>query len=89
MKAITLRNLPPELAAKIEREAEQSNASLNATVIRLLQQALGQGGQGKKRDLSDLGGGWTKEEADAFDRRVSELRQIDPELWEPRARHGE
>lgn len=85
VKTITLRNLPSELAEKIEQEAARTNASLNATVIRLLQETLGGDSQGKtdkKRDLSGLGGGWTKEEADAFDRHVAELRQIDPEMWE-------
>ena len=43
LKAITLRNLPPELAAKIEHEAARNNASLNATVIRLLRQSVGGG----------------------------------------------
>lgn len=83
MKAITLRNLPAELAEEIEMEAKRANASLNATVIRLLQEALGQAtaASGKKRDLSDLGGGWSTEEADAFDRQLAEQRTIDVDMW--------
>ena len=87
MKTITLRNLPPDLADKIEQEAVRANASLNATVIRLLQKAVGGTTQDrtpiKKRDLSDLGGTWTKEEADEFDRNLAEQRRIFPEDWKP------
>ena len=41
MRAITLRNLPPELAKLIEREAAESGLSLNRTVIRLLEKGAG------------------------------------------------
>lgn len=92
MKAITLRNLPPELAEKIEQEAARQNASLNATVIRLLQQAFlpaqapSVSKPRKLRDLDWLAGSWTKEEADEFDRYLEESRRIDMEMtrleWE-------
>lgn len=92
MKAITLRNVPPELAEKIEQEAQRTNASLNATVIRLLRQAMSPDGNKsgskpkKHRDLDFLAGTWTKEEADEFDRYLEESRRIDMELtrleWE-------
>ena len=92
MKAITLRNLPPELAAKIEHEAARNNASLNATVIRLLQNALrpdvgrATAQPGPFRDLDWLAGSWTREEADEFDRYLEESRRIDMEMtrleWE-------
>ena len=36
MKAITLRNLPIDIADYIEAEATKTKSSLNATVIRLL-----------------------------------------------------
>lgn len=89
MKTMTLRNLPPDLAAKIEQEAAQANASLNATVIRLLRQSVGGGAVEKgikKHDLDFLIGSWTQEEADEFDRYLEESRRIDMEMtrleWE-------
>lgn len=83
MKAITLRNVPDELAAVIQTEAARTNTSLNATVIRLLQKATNKpaGQSTKKRDLSDLAGSWTKDEADEFDRALAEQRRILPEEW--------
>ena len=84
MKAITLRNLPPELALRIEQEAKRSGASLNATVICLLQQALAPeaAAQAPQRfhDLDHLAGTWTKEEADEFDKYLAESKRIDVEL---------
>ena len=84
MKAITLRNLPPELALRIEEEAKRSGASLNATVIRLLQQALAPEAAAKApqrfRDLDHMVGNWTKEEADEFDKYLAESKRIDVEL---------
>lgn len=85
VKAITLRNLPPELAAAIEQEAERTRSSLNATVIRLLQEAMlpkkpTGGDLPRFLDLDHLAGTWTKDEADEFDRYLEQSRRIDQEL---------
>lgn len=84
MKPITLRNLPPEVARRIRRKAEEEGISLNRAVIELLKEAAGLGGKKKPRvhhDLDFLIGTWSKEEADAFDKALAEQRRIDPELW--------
>ena len=85
MKAITLRNLPAQLARRIEEEASATGASLNKTVIRLLQRATGLGepaaAEVRHHDLDHLAGAWSAEEAAEFDRALAEQRQIDPELW--------
>lgn len=86
MRAITLRNLPPELARHIEHEAAESGLSLNRTVIRLLEKGAGiQGGKPEAtvyHDLDHLAGSWSDEEAAEFDRALDAQRRIDPELWE-------
>ena len=82
MKAITLRNIPPEVAQAIRRKAKAERTSLNKVVISLLEDRLGvRKGLEKKRDLSRWAGSWTKEEADAFDRVLAEQRKIDWEMW--------
>ena len=43
MKAITLRNIPPDLAAALDREKRRRGQSLNRTAIDLLRQGLGVG----------------------------------------------
>jgi hypothetical protein len=86
MRTITLRNLPRELERLLEENAAASDSSLNKTVIRLLEKALGIGkpSPGKRRyhDLDELAGSWSPEEAREFDRQLEEQRQIDPGLWD-------
>jgi hypothetical protein len=85
MGAITVRNLPPELARLIRQKAKQEGISLNRAVIRLLEEATGLGRQGRKEvfhdDLDALAGSWTKEDADEFDAFLREHRTIDSEMW--------
>jgi hypothetical protein len=85
MKAITLRNLPPELTRIIRRKAQAKGTSLTKVVLGLLEE--GAGIRGKKRaaaahhDLDDLAGSWSKDEAAAFDKALARQRAIDPDLW--------
>ncbi len=85
MKAITLRNLPPEVAKTVQQRAKQKRTSVNRAVIELLEESIG--GKAKKKekvryhDLDHLAGTWTKEEADEFDKIVKSFRTIDPDLW--------
>jgi plasmid stability protein len=84
MKTITLRNFPHDLARALEEQAAESGTSLNKTVIRLLERTLGLSPKppGERyRDLDELAGSWTAEDAREFDRALDEQRQIDPELW--------
>ena len=85
MKAITLRNLPPDVARTVQQRAKQKKTSVNKAVIELLEESAG--AKTKKKapiryhDLDHLVGTWTKEEADAFDKIVRSFRTIDPDLW--------
>jgi plasmid stability protein len=85
MKAITLRNLPPEVAKTVQQRAKQKRTSVNKAVIELLEESVG--GKAKKKektryhDLDHLIGTWTKKEADEFEKLIAEQRTIDPELW--------
>jgi hypothetical protein len=85
MKAITLRNLPPEVARTVQQRAKQRKTSVNKAVIELLEESAGSKGKKKApvryHDLDHLVGTWTKEEADAFDEIVKSFRTIDPDLW--------
>lgn len=85
MKAITLRNLPPELTRIIRRKADEQHASINKVVISLLEKSVGV--RGKKHeivlhhDLDALAGSWSREEAAAFNKALAKQRTIDPDLW--------
>jgi uncharacterized protein (DUF2267 family) len=87
MKAITVRNLPPDVAREVRRRAKEDRTSLNGAVLRLLKERLGaRSADGSKRklhyDLDFLCATWTKKEADEFDKSLARQRTIDAELWE-------
>ncbi len=85
MKAITLRNLPPDVAKTIRQRARKNRTSVNKAVIALLEESLGKRPKDKEpvryHDLDHLAGTWTKEEADKFEKLIAEQRTIDPKLW--------
>lgn len=86
MKAITLRNLPAEIAKTIQRRAKEKKTSVNKAVIELLEESVGGKAPKKKEkaryhDLDHLIGTWTKEEAEEFEKLLAEQRTIDPKLW--------
>ena len=85
MNAITIRNLPPEVARVIRHKAKIEGTSLNRTVINLLRERVSQPKNAAKRtryrDLSALAGSWTRAEATEFNKHLAAQRKIDPELW--------
>ncbi len=85
MKLVTIRNLPPHLARLIRRKAEADGASINKTVLSLLEECSGASKKKPRKplhhDLDSLAGSWSAREASAFDKALAEQRQIDTELW--------
>ena len=78
MKAITLRNIPPQVQKAIRAKARQKRISANRAVIELLQEQLAvprRGKDGLYHDLDDLFGSWTAEQAEEFDRILKEMRE--------------
>jgi plasmid stability protein len=80
MKALTIRNLPAEVAEALEHEKRRRGDSLNQTVIELLRQSLGVGID-RSNGLGRLAGRWSDEEFRHFQRAVQPFEEIDPELW--------
>ena len=81
MRHLTIRNIPPEIAAALDREKDRGRISLNQTVIELLRRALGVRRGEKRNGLSALAGTWTEEEFARFEAAVRITEQIDEELW--------
>lgn len=80
MKTLTIRNVPPEVAAALEREKRRRGESLNQTVLDLLSQGLGVG-VARSNGLARLAGGWSEEEFEEFERAVAQFEEVDAELW--------
>jgi hypothetical protein len=81
--------MPADLENRIEALAREEGASLAQTVIRLLLRATGlrdPHGHGdaprRHHDLDALAGTWSMEEAEEFDRVLTEQRRIDPDIWD-------
>jgi hypothetical protein len=84
MGAITVRNLPPELARVIRQKAKKEKASLNRTVISLRGKATGlvkPRTEEVHTDLDRFFGCISKQEADELDEAIREQRQIESKMW--------
>ena len=84
MKAITLRNLPPDLDKAIRKRAQGKRMSVNKAVIGLLEDHLTQDKTKRAElhhDLDNLCGSWTEDAAAAFDRVLAKQRTIDRDVW--------
>lgn len=80
MRHLTVRNLPPDIAAALVVEKERLELSLNQTVIELLRQSLGVG-RARSNGLARLAGTWTAEEHERFEEAIAPFEQVDEELW--------
>ena len=82
MKTMTVRNIPDEVARLIKGLAETSNASMNATVVRVLESGvLPRRKSRAKSDFSKYCGGWSQKEFDRFESAISDCERINPEEW--------
>jgi hypothetical protein len=90
VKAVTLRNIPPELDRTIRRRAKHRRLSINKTVIELLEESLGLRARSPApnpqrnrlhHDLDALAGRWSEQEAALFEQALADQRPIEPHLW--------
>ncbi len=82
MSQITLRDVPQELDHRLRELARARNRSLNRTIIQVLMESLHLGdGKDRKRDVSDLAGTWSDEDAQEFEANMRVFGQVDDEIW--------
>ena len=75
----TVRSIPPDVDRAIKARARQLGKSVNQVVIEAMAQCLGL--PVRRRNLRNMAGEWSREEARAFDKFLSSVRQVDEELW--------
>lgn len=82
MKTITVRNVPPDIAAALEAERRLRGISLNRTVLSLMHEALGLSNPRRRSNgLRQLAGTWTEDEFRQFEETVAPFQAIDEEIW--------
>lgn len=84
MKSITIRRIDPGLDRVIKSRAKQKNLSVNQWVLETLKKVTGMGKDPvfkKYTDLDALAGGWSKEEAKAFQKNTKIFERIDEDVW--------
>ena len=82
MKTMTVRNIPDEVARLIKGLAETTNASLNATVVRVIENGVLPSRKSRvKNDFSKYCGGWSQKEFDKFEAAVADCEKINPGDW--------
>lgn len=85
MKSFTIHGVEKPLADLIRAKAESEGLSINKTIKKLLEECLGVKPQpeGKNlRDFQDFCGQWAKDDLDEFEKKTSDLREIDDADWQ-------
>ena len=75
---LTIRNVDKQLSARLRAVSDAAGESLNATVLRLLRDAVG---ADARRERFQRYVTWTDEDAEEFDAALRAQRVIDEEQW--------
>lgn len=78
VQQITIRNPEPELTRRLKAVAEARGESLNATILRLLAEAVG---FEERRERLQRWATWTESDAADFDEVLKAQRVVDDRLW--------
>ena len=85
MKSLTVHGVEEPLATLIKAKAESEGLSINKTIKKLQEECLGvkpQPDQKNLRDFETFCGLWTKDDLDEFEKKTSDLREIDDADWQ-------
>ena len=84
MKSITIHGIDDPLAELIKSKARSEGLSVNKTVKKLLEEALGvkPSRKGKFRDeFEEFCGMWTESDLKEFEEKTKDLRVVNDEDW--------
>ena len=85
MKSITIHGIDQPLAELIKAKAQAEGLSINKTVKKLLEEALGVKPRPKdsNRDqFEEFNGIWSKSDLSEFDQKTEAFKRIDPGDWQ-------
>lgn len=75
---LTIRNVDEDLSERLRAISAAAGESLNATVLRILRDAVGV--DARRKRLLRLAT-WTKEETEEFNALLREMRVVDEKQW--------
>jgi hypothetical protein len=75
----TIRKIPADVDRALKARARKLGKSVNQVAVEALAESVGQ--TPRYRNLRQMPGAWTKNEAAEFDRFLVRERAIDEELW--------
>lgn len=84
MKSITIHKIEPQMHELLRHRANADGTSLNQTVKRLLEEALGIKPTPEPKHLEDFReflGCWSEEDLATFEQATRDLRQLDEAEW--------
>jgi hypothetical protein len=85
MSNLSVRGVDDPAVSKLKDEARSRGMSLNAYLVELIQRNAGIAAKGGRhplhRDLDDLAGTWTDEDARDFDESQRAFETVDEDLW--------
>jgi len=85
MKSITIHSMDEKLYKKIKNKAYKKGLSLNKTIKRLLEEALGIKNEidiNNRGEFIEFLGAWSKEEMKEFELNIKDLESIDKRDWQ-------
>ena len=85
MKSITIHGIDEPLAQLIKSKAQLEGLSINKTIKKLLEEALGVRPRNKgthQSDFEEFCGMWLESELAEFENKTQDFRRIDHEDWQ-------
>lgn len=84
MSVMTVRGIDDKVLRALKEKAKKEGASVNATLLRVLREALGF--EKKTRtiaydDLDHLAGTWSKKDYSEFRKKINDFEKIDEDIW--------
>jgi plasmid stability protein len=85
MAVMTIRGLDEKMVEMLKKRAKQEGMSVNATLLKILKEALGLQKKPRKviyTDLDQLAGTWSNKDFEEFMKKTKDFEKIDKTLWE-------
>ncbi len=84
MSVMTVRGIDDKVLRALKEKAKKEGTSVNATLLRVLREALGL--EKKIRtiaydDLDHLAGTWSKKDYSEFQSKIDDFEKVDDKMW--------